>query len=124
MNGDITYADIVRRCTELQAKGGRTFVKYTCAGCGTRRTYLRADRFPRRATCAACGARTDIERTGGGFLLAIPTPTIEAACAVREQIVTGARADGVDAQVDVVNIARRGRTLARAVAAMTGEVSR
>jgi len=43
---------------------------------------------------------------------------------VRERIVSGARAGGVDAQVDVVNIARRGRTLARADAAMTGEVSR
>ena len=121
---DISFAEIVRRCSDLQAKGCRTFVKYTCAGCGERRTYLRANRFPRRATCPACGVRTDIERTGGGFLLAVPAASPEEACAIRERLIAGARAEGVEAHVETVQFCQRGATLVRAVAAMTGEVAR
>ena len=113
---DITYADIVRRCTELQMRNCFTYVKWTCIGCGGRNTYRKANVFPKRARCRFCRAVTSIEERGGGFLLAVPTDTPDQAQAVADYITTGARADGIEAEVVVVNLEKTGQSLEDAVA--------
>lgn len=115
---DISYADIVSRCTELQEQGAYTYVKWTCIGCGERQTYTEANAFPKQATCMTCAAVTDIGKRGGGFLLAVPTETPEQAQAVADYITTGAAEDGIEAQVAVVNLEESGESLNDAVARM------
>ena len=121
---DIPFADIVRRCTELQRQGAFTYVKWTCSGCGGRQTYIEADAFPTEAACSACGAVTNIVERGGGFLLAVPTDTFEQAQSVADYINTGARADGIEAQVVVVNLEKTGLSLDDAVRACVGAADR
>lgn len=115
---DIPYVDILRRCRDLQARGCVTYVKFTCSACGERRTYPRANVFPKTATCPVCHQRTDIEVQGGGFLLAIPADSPEEARAIRDRLVAGARADGVEARVESVSLV--GQTLGQAVARLVG----
>ena len=121
---DITYADIVRRCTELQMRNCFTYVKWTCIGCGGRNTYRKANVFPKRARCSFCRALTSIEERGGGFLLAVPTDTPEQAQAVADYITTGARADGIEANVEVVNLEETRQSLDDAVRACVGAADR
>jgi hypothetical protein len=113
---DISYADIVRRCLELEAHGCFTYVKWTCVRCRERNTYRTANVFPKRARCRTCRSFTSVEALGGGFLLAVPTETLEQAQVVADRITTGARADGIEAQVVVVNLERTGQSLGDAVA--------
>ena len=115
---DITYTDIVRRCTELQMQGAFTYMKWTCKGCGGRQTCTEANAFPALPVCPACGVTTNVKRRGGGFLLAVPTDTEAQARAVADYINTGAREDGIEANVKVVNLEKAGLSLDDAVARM------
>ena len=121
---DITYADIVRRCTELQMRNCFTYVKWTCIGCGGRNTLAFRYVFPKRARCSFCRALTSIEERGGGFLLAVPTDTPEQAQSVADYITTGARADGIEANVTVVNLEETRQSLDDAVRACVGAADR
>jgi hypothetical protein len=62
---------------------------------------------------------TDVQKQGGGFLLAVPANSPEEAEIIRQRLISGAHASGVeDPHVETVNLQHQ--SIGQAVRAMVG----
>jgi hypothetical protein len=66
---DHPLSEIIKSVNEVIAKGGVTFQKFTCQGCGNRLTIEEPNKFYTSGTCDNCGTLTDIEKHGCNFVV-------------------------------------------------------
>jgi PHP family Zn ribbon phosphoesterase len=57
---------------EAMLKGGKCYLKFTCAYCRSRQTIDEANKLYTQGKCEECGTVTDIQKRGGNLLIILP----------------------------------------------------
>ena len=68
---DHAFWEVAAEAERLFHEGHTVFQKYTCTGCGERKTLTEPNRFFRNSGCDKCHVVSNIEQTGCTYMVII-----------------------------------------------------